>query len=155
MVNNHGIDQGRSEFAENYNPKQGDTLKLTIDQDLQFLCEKLIDSLKGAIIVMEPKSGEIYAINLSNGQVIWNDNLSTLIQKKSIENISDIRGNAVIQNDIVYVISHNGKMLAMNLNSGKRLWESNIVGIQTPWVVSKFIYVLSKDNELICLTSSS
>jgi len=107
------------------------------------------------IVIVTYSSGEIYAINLSNGQVIWNDNLSTLIQKKSIENISDIRGNAVIQNDIVYVISHNGKMLAMNLNSGKRLWESNIGGIQTPWVVSKFIYVLSKDNELICLTSSS
>ena len=63
MVNNHGIDQGKSEIAENYNPIQGDTLKLTIDQDLQLLCEKLIDSLKGAIIVMEPKSGEIYAMN--------------------------------------------------------------------------------------------
>ena len=67
--------------------------------------------------------------------------------------MSDIRANAVIQNEKVYVISHNGKMVAMNLNNGKRIWESNIGGIQTPWVVSKFIYVLSKDNELICLTS--
>ena len=105
------------------------------------------------IVIVTYSSGEIYAINLSNGVVIWNDNLSLLVQKKSLENISDIRGNAVIQNDIVYVISHNGKMVAMNLNNGKRLWESNIGGIQTPWVVSKFIYVLSKDNELICLTS--
>ena len=46
-------------------------------------------------------------------------------------------------------------MLAMNLNNGKRIWESSIGGIQTPWVVSNFIYVLSKDNELICLTSDS
>ena len=107
---------------------------------------------KGTVIVTY-SSGEIYAINLSNGVVIWSDNLSKLVQKKSLENISDIRGNAVIQNDTVYVISHNGKMVSMNLNNGKRLWESNIGGIQTPWVASKFIYVLSKDNELICLTS--
>ena len=105
------------------------------------------------IVVVTYSSGEIYAINLTNGEVIWSDNLSKLVQKKSLENISDIRANAVIQNDILYVISHNGRMLAMNLNNGKRLWESNIGGIQTPWVVSKFIYVLSKDNELICLTS--
>ena len=105
------------------------------------------------IVIVTYSSGEIYAINLSNGVVIWNDNLSKLVQKKSLENISDIRGNAVIQNDTVYVISHNGKMVSMNLNNGKRLWESNIGGIQTPWVASKFIYVLSKDNELICLTS--
>ena len=63
LVNNLGIDQGKSEIAENYNPIQGDTLKLTIDQELQSLCEKLIDNLNGAIIVMEPKSGEIYAMN--------------------------------------------------------------------------------------------
>ena len=44
-------------------------------------------------------------------------------------------------------------MVAMDLNSGQRLWESKIGGIQTPWVASRFIYVLSKDNELICLTS--
>ena len=105
------------------------------------------------IVIVTYSSGEIYAINLSNGAVIWNDNLSTLVQKRSIESISDIRGNAVIQNDTVYVISHNGRMVAMNLNSGKRLWESNIGGIQTPWVVSNFIYVLSKDNELICMTA--
>ena len=105
------------------------------------------------IVIVTYSSGEIYAINLSNGAVIWNDNLSTLVQKKTLENISDIRGSAVIQNNTVYVISHNGKMVSMNLNNGKRLWESNIGGIQTPWVVSKFIYVLSKDNELICLTS--
>ena len=48
------------------------------------------------IVIVTYSSGEIYAINLSNGQVIWNDNLSTLIQKKSIENISDIRGLSLI-----------------------------------------------------------
>ena len=107
---------------------------------------------KGTVIVTY-SSGEIYAINLSNGQVIWNDNLSKLVSRSSLDNLSDIRGNAVIQNDIVYVISHNGRMVAMDLNNGKKFWESKIGGIQTPWVASKFIYVLSKDNELICLTS--
>jgi outer membrane protein assembly factor BamB len=101
------------------------------------------------IVIVTYSSGEIYAINLSNGIVIWSENLSKLVQKKSLENISDIRGNAVIQNDVVYVVSHNGRMVAMNLNNGKKLWESNIGGIQTPWVVSKFIYSLSKNNELI------
>ena len=107
------------------------------------------------IVIVTYSSGEIYAIKLSNGSVIWNDNVSTLVEKKSLENISDIRGNAVIQGNVVYVISHNGKMLAFDLNNGKRIWESNIGGIQTPWIISRFIYVLSKDNELICLTSNT
>ena len=72
-----------------------------------------------------------------------------------MENISDIRGNPVIHKNKVYVISYNGKMIAFDLNTGKRIWESNIGGIQTPWIVSGFIFILSKDNELICLTSTS
>ena len=83
----------------------------------------------------------------------WSEKI--LIEKKSMENISDIRGNPVIHNNVVYVISYNGKMVSLDLNTGKRIWESNIGGIQTPWVVSGFIFVLSKDNELICLTSNS
>ena len=94
-----------------------------------------------------------FALNELNGNVIWNENLSLYIQKKSLENISDIRGNPVVHDNKIYVISYSGKLVALDLNNGKRLWESNIGGIHTPWVVSNFIFVLSKDNELICLSS--
>ena len=112
-------------------------------------------AISQGIVITTYSSGEVYALNLINGNVIWNTNLSSYIEKKSMENISDIRGNPVIHNNIVYVISYNGKMVSLDLNTGKRIWESNIGGIQTPWVVSGFIFVLSKDNELICLTSNS
>ena len=110
-------------------------------------------TVSSGIIIVTYSSGEIYALNELNGSVIWNDNLSLYIQKKSLDNISDIRGNPVIHDNKLYVISYSGKMVAFDLNSGVRLWESNIGGIQTPWVVSRFIFVLSKDNELICLSS--
>ena len=105
------------------------------------------------IIIVTYSSGEVYALNVINGNVIWNMNLSLYTQSASMENISDIRANPIVHNDTVYVISYNGKMISIDLNTGKRNWESNIGGVQTPWVVSNFIYVLSKDNELICLTT--
>jgi len=93
LVNNVGIDQGKSEIAENYNPLQGDTLKLTIDQDLQFLCEKLIEGLRGAIIVMEPKSGEIYAMNSSPDY-----NLDSFIGPISEDDWSNLKSKNVFNN---------------------------------------------------------
>jgi len=110
-------------------------------------------TVSNGIVIVTYSSGEIYALNELNGSVIWNDNLSLYIQKQSLDNISDIRGNPVINDNKLYVISYSGKMISLDLNSGIRLWESNIGGIQTPWVVSRFIFVLSKDNELICLSS--
>ena len=107
------------------------------------------------IVVVTYSSGEVYGLNIKNGEVIWNTNLGLYIQKKTMENISDIRGNPVIYNNFVYVISYNGKMVSINLDTGKKVWESNIGGMQTPWVVPNFVYVLSKNNELICLSSLS
>ncbi len=43
-------------------------------------------------------------------------------------------------------------MAAINLNSGERSWSRDIGGIQTPWVAGDFIYVVSTDQKLICLT---
>jgi penicillin-binding protein 2 len=42
-------------------PVPGQDLYLTLDIDLQALCENLMDGKRGALIAMEPNSGEIYA----------------------------------------------------------------------------------------------
>lgn len=42
-------------------PVPGQELHLTLDIDLQALCENLMDGKRGALIAMEPNSGEIYA----------------------------------------------------------------------------------------------
>jgi hypothetical protein len=34
-------------------------------------------------------------------------------------------------------------MVALELNTGQRLWEINIAGISTPWVVGEWIFVVT------------
>jgi outer membrane protein assembly factor BamB len=43
-------------------------------------------------------------------------------------------------------------MVSIDLRTGDRVWEQDIGGVHAPWVAGDFIYVLSADNELICLT---
>lgn len=43
-------------------PVSGQDLHITIDADLQIVCDKLLGSRKGAVIVMNPKTGEILAL---------------------------------------------------------------------------------------------
>ena len=62
LVDRHGIDQGLYDVGLSHIPMQGDSLILTIDRDLQAYCEKRVSDLKGAIIVMEPESGEILSL---------------------------------------------------------------------------------------------
>jgi outer membrane protein assembly factor BamB len=43
-------------------------------------------------------------------------------------------------------------MVAIDLRSGERAWEQEIGGIYQPWVVGDFVYVLSTEGNLFCLT---
>jgi outer membrane protein assembly factor BamB len=52
----------------------------------------------------------------------------------------------------VYAISHSGRMVSIDLRSGERVWSRNVGGTQTPWVAGDFIYVLSIDSEIVCLS---
>jgi outer membrane protein assembly factor BamB len=43
-------------------------------------------------------------------------------------------------------------MVAIDLRTGDRVWEQELGGTHSLWVAGDYVYVLSTDNELICLT---
>lgn len=96
-------------------------------------------------------SGEIYALRSGNGSVAWSDNLSNNVRLGGMTGLSDIRGLPVVENGIVYAISFGGKMAAIDLNSGARIWAKDITGAKTPWVAGNRIFLISSENQVIAL----
>jgi outer membrane protein assembly factor BamB len=39
--------------------------------------------------------------------------------------------------------------------SGQRLWEINIAGISTPWVVGEWVFVVTDDAKLLCVARAT
>ena len=70
----------------------------------------------------------------------------------ALSTLADIRGRPVIDRGRVYAVSHAGRMVAIDLRTGDRVWEQEIGGTHGPWVAGDYIYVLSNDVDLICLT---
>jgi outer membrane protein assembly factor BamB len=103
------------------------------------------------IVVVPYSSGEVYALSASNGRVAWSDNLGPVQRGDIASQIADIRGLPIMDGDRVYAISHGGRMVAIDLKSGKRVWDKIFGGIQTPWVAGAYIYVLTINSELVCL----
>ena len=52
----------------------------------------------------------------------------------------------------VIAISHGGLMAAIDLRSGRRLWQKDIGGLQSPWVAGDYIYVITNDAEIACVS---
>ncbi len=109
----------------------------------------------GDTVVAAFSSGELVALRVENGRMAWSDTLTRTGRMTPLATISDIDGHPVIDRGRVYAISHSGRMVAIDLRSGERVWERNIGGIQTPWVAGEFIYLVTSDNEVIALSRNS
>ncbi|MEZ0242719.1 MAG: PQQ-binding-like beta-propeller repeat protein [Sphingomonas sp.] len=100
-------------------------------------------------------SGELNAYRYENGLTVWADVLSRSSMTVSVSSLSDIDAEPVIDQGRVYAVGQGGRMVAMELVTGQRLWEQNIAGISTPWVAGEWIFVVTDDARLICVSRAS
>ena len=96
-------------------------------------------------------SGELLALRASTGAVVWLDNLAAVQGTSSNADLSAIHGLPVIQDGRVCAVSLGGLMLALDLRSGRRLWERDITSGDNPCIAGGFIFVLTSDSQLVAL----
>ncbi|HYZ39213.1 MAG TPA: PQQ-binding-like beta-propeller repeat protein, partial [Stellaceae bacterium] len=109
-------------------------------------------AVEGEVVVAAYSSGELYALAVENGRPLWSDNFANTRSVNAVASLADIRGRPVLDRDRVFAISHSGRVAAIDLRSGERAWEQDIGSTHSPWVAGDYVYVLSNDNELVCLT---
>jgi outer membrane protein assembly factor BamB len=103
-------------------------------------------------VVAGYSSGELTAMRVENGRTVWSDALARTGRTTAINALTDIGASPVIDRGRVFAIGHGGRMAALELATGQRVWERNFAGLSTPWVAGDFIYVVTLDAQLICLT---
>lgn len=103
------------------------------------------------IVVPVFSSGEITALRIENGSVVWSDNLANVRGLGGLSAITDIRALPVIDKGIVSAISFSGRLVAIDERTGNRVWQREISGSQTPWMAGNHMFVLSADNQLIAM----
>lgn len=106
----------------------------------------------GGLVVVPYSSGELFALRLENGRVVWGDQLIRTRRLASLSSLSEIRGSPVIDRGMVLAISFSGRIAAIDLRSGQRLWDRDITGLETPWVAGDFIFLVTAQAEVICLS---
>ncbi|MBI0475239.1 pyrrolo-quinoline quinone [Sphingomonas sp. MA1305] len=106
-------------------------------------------------IVAGFSSGELNAYRYENGRVLWGDALSRTSITTSVSSLSDVDANPVIDNGRVYALGQGGRMVALDLATGQRLWEQNFAGVANPWVAGEWLFAVTDDARLICLARSN
>ena len=100
-------------------------------------------------------SGELNAYRYENGRVVWQDALARTSIRTSVSSLSDIDADPVIDNGQVIAIGQGGRMVALELITGQRMWELNLAGIATPWVAGDWVFVVTDDAKLIAIARAT
>ena len=109
-------------------------------------------AVEGDIVVVAYSSGELYALQVQNGRALWSESLATSRNPGTMEGMADIHGRPVIDRGRVFAVSHSGRMMAIELRTGNHVWEQELGGSHEPWSAGDFVFVVTNDNQLACLT---
>jgi outer membrane protein assembly factor BamB len=100
-------------------------------------------------------SGELNAYRYENGRQVWQDALARTSITTSVASLSDIDADPVIDNGVVYAVGQGGRMVALDLFSGQRIWELNFGGIATPWVAGDWLFAVNDRAQLIAVSRAN
>lgn len=112
-------------------------------------------AVDGNVVVVPYSSGELFALRVDSGAVLWQDQLATVRRTENVSSLTDIRGRPVVDRGRVYAIGHADLLVAIDLRTGRRLWEREIGGIQSPWVAGDFLFVVTNNNEAVALDAKT
>jgi outer membrane protein assembly factor BamB len=112
-------------------------------------------AVDGNVVVVPYSSGEIFALRVENGGVLWQDQLATVRRTEGVASLSDIGGRPIIDRGKVYAVGHSDMMVAIDLRTGRRLWEREIGGLQSPWLAGDYLYEVTNNAEVVCMEAKT
>lgn len=106
-------------------------------------------AVEGETVVAGFGSGELAAIRAADGRALWSETLASA-RGGGISDIAAITGMPVIADNRVFATGLGGITIAIDLRSGRRLWEREAASTETPWVAGDALFLLTDNAELAC-----
>lgn len=108
-------------------------------------------SVTGGAVLMPYSSGEVYALRPESGRVLWSDSLTALSRTQGLASLSDVRAAPVVSDGLVFVASHAGRFVALDLRTGARAWERDFGTVHTPVVSGNSVFLVTLEQQVIAL----
>ena len=86
-----------------------------------------------------------------SGSVVWTDTLATAVRSGSLADFAAIRGLPAIGDGRVYAMSLGGLTVAIDLPTGRRLWEREAAGEDSPWATGSWLFIISLEQKMAAL----
>ena len=92
--------------------------------------------------------GKVVAVNLRSGNVAWEARVAIPQGRSEIERIVDIDGTMALQGTELYAASYRGRLVAIDIRSGRRIWQRNVSSVSGVGVGFGNVYVADDDGTI-------
>lgn len=99
-------------------------------------------------------SGDVQAVFRRGGLSRWNASILGKRPGRALSNVSDVTAPPVVSGDRVYLGNQSGRIAALDIASGERLWSAREGAIGPVWPVGGSVFAISDLNELLRLDAS-
>ncbi len=82
--------------------------------------------IHNGIVITGSDSGKLAALTLKTGTVLWETQIADPKGRTELERMVDIDVQPVVVEDVVYVITYQGRLATVQLQSGRMMWARDI-----------------------------
>ena len=93
-------------------------------------------------------NGRVMAFNVENGSVVWEVRVAISQGRSEIERIVDVDGTMALVGNELYVASYQGRVMAINVASGRKLWQQDVSSFSGVSQGFGNVYVTDEDGTL-------
>ncbi len=110
-------------------------------------------AITGKYAVFAFGAGEVQGTFRKGGLRLWDAQIAGERTGVASARVRDVTGDPLVVGDRVYVGTHSGRMVALSLGSGKRLWTANEGPLNPIWPAGESLFLVSDRNELVRLST--
>lgn len=93
-------------------------------------------------------SGELVALDVNSGSLIWKLQVAISQGRYTMDRMVDIDADPVISHGVAYIAAYQGNVAAVQLNTGKLLWQHELSSYAGLTVDENKVYVTSTDSTI-------
>ncbi|MCC2606307.1 outer membrane protein assembly factor BamB [Planctobacterium marinum] len=108
-------------------------------------------SISSGGAIVGTASGKVAVVLIENGQVLWEQTVAAATGATELERLVDIDSQTLVFGGIVYVVSYNGTLAAVELRSGRVLWKREYRSYRRMTIDGNLLYVVDASSQVYAL----
>ena len=104
--------------------------------------------IAGDMVISGFDDGKLIAYNRTSGKTLWETTISVPSGRTEVERLVDLDGRFVLRDGVIYVVSFQGHLAAVQAVSGDILWSRKFSSFQAIAIDDDALYLSSSDSDL-------